>query len=105
MGQSNTFTFNIKLNDIGSGHHLQIYVEDIVSGNWDLAEDLSLNTTEARTVSIQDAQSYLDADGLINLRAYWVGFKTPGTIVDVYKIWRVDPFVVGTCDCQFLVWT
>jgi hypothetical protein len=58
-------------------------------------EDLSLNSTETKTVYIQNAQSYLDADGYISLRAYWVGFKTPGTIVEVYEIWRIDPFIVG----------
>jgi hypothetical protein len=95
VGPTNTFAFKILLNNIGSGHYLRIYVEDIISGNWDFVEDLSLNTTETRAVSIQDAQSYLDADGYISIRAYWVGFKTPGTFVETYEIWRIDPFIVG----------
>jgi len=95
VGPSNTFTFNILLNDIGSGHRLVIQVEDIISQNWEFVEDLSLDTAEVRTVSIQDAQSYLDADGYISLRAYWVAFNTAVTNVNVYEIWRIDPFVVG----------
>ena len=90
-----TITLNVLLNSIGSGHYLRLYVEDIKSGNLEFIEDLSLNTTEARAVSIQDAQNYLDEEGYINLRAYWVGFKTPGTAVEVYEIWRTDPFFVG----------
>jgi hypothetical protein len=92
---NNTFTFNVLMNSIGVGHYLRIYVEDIVSGNLKFLEDLSLNSTEARTVYIEDARSYLDAAGYISLRAYWVGFKTPGTVVEVYEIWRIDPIGVG----------
>ena len=62
---------------------------------WILIEDLSLITAEARAVSIQDAQNYVDEDGYINLRAYWIGLKPPGTKVDVYEIRRSDPFFVG----------
>ncbi len=94
-GQPGTFTFNILLNRIKPGNYLVIEVEDISSGNWEFVEDLSLNTTEVIDVSIQDTQSYLDADGYINFRAYWVGVKAPGTIVEVYEIWRNDPFDVG----------
>jgi hypothetical protein len=98
VGLSSTTTFDILLNNIGSGHYLVIEVEDIISQNWEFVEDLSLDTPEVRTVSIQDAQSYLDADGYISLRAYWVAFSNaypPGTKVNVYEIWRIDPFVVG----------
>jgi hypothetical protein len=95
VGQTNTFTFNILLNDIGSGQLLVIEVEDIISENWEFVEDLSLDTTEVRTVSIQDAQSYLDADGYISLRIYWVALKAGVTNVKVYEIWRIDPFFVG----------
>ena len=92
--QPNTIELNVLLNSIGSGY-LSLYVEDIKSGNLNNIEDLSLNTTAARTVSIQVAQNYVDGDGYINLRAYWLGLKTPGTAVEVYEIWRTDPFFVG----------
>ena len=98
VGQSNTFTFNILLNNIGSGHYLVIEVEDIISESWEFVEDLSLDMSETRTVSIPDAQRYLDSDGYISVRAYWFAFKKnypPGTQVNVYEIWRIDPFVVG----------
>ena len=98
LGQSNTFAFNVLLNNIGSVHFLVIEVEDIISGNWEFVEYLSLDTDEAKTVSIQDTQNYLDADGYISLRAYWAAI-TPnypsGTNVKVFEIWRIDPFIVG----------
>lgn len=98
FGQSNTFAFNVLLNNIGSVHFLVIEVEDIISGNWEFVEYLSLDTDDAKSVSIQDTQNYLDADGYINLRAYWAAI-TPnypsGTNVKVFEIWRIDPFIVG----------
>jgi hypothetical protein len=99
LGQSNTFAFNVLLNNIGSVHFLVIEVEDIISGNWESVEYLSLDTENARTVSIQDAQNYLDADGYISMRAYWDTIIRPydpsGTHVKIYEIWRIDPFEVG----------
>jgi hypothetical protein len=95
LGQSNTFVFNILLNNIGPGHYLVIEVEDIISGSWEFVEDLSLDMSETRTVFIQDAQSYLDEDGYISLRAYWVAFNARVTNAKVYEIWRIDPFIVG----------
>ena len=99
LGQSNTFAFNVLLNNIGPVHFLVIEVEDIISGNWEPVEYMSLNTDDARTVSIQDAQNYLDADGYISLRAYWdtiiKSYYPSGTDVKVFEIWRIDPFVVG----------
>jgi len=98
FGPSNTFYFNILLNNIGSGHFLVIEVEDVISGNWEYVENLSLDTDEARTVIKQDAQSYLDADGYISLRAYWSTFipnYPSGTDVKVFDIWRFAPFFVG----------
>jgi len=99
VGQSNTFAFNILLNDIGPGHYLVIEVEDIISESWEPVEDLSLDMSETRTVSIPDAQRYLDSDGYISVRAYWGTFrpgKYPiGTNVKVFEIWRIDPFFVG----------
>jgi hypothetical protein len=99
VGQSNTFAFNILLNDIGPGHYLVIEVEDIISESWEPVDDLRLDMSETRTVSIPDAQRYLDSDGYISVRAYWGTFrpgKYPiGTNVKVYEIWRIDPFVVG----------
>ena len=90
-----TITLNVLLNSIGPGNYLSLYVEDIKSGNLEFIEDLSLITTAARAVSIQDAQNYVDEDGYINLRAYWIGLKPPGAAVDVYEIRRSDPFFVG----------
>jgi hypothetical protein len=98
LGQLNTFSFNILLNRIGSGHYLVVEVENIISGGWEFVEDLSLDMTDARTVSVQNAQRYLDADGYINLRAYWFTFVPSypsGTNVKIFEIWSIDPFVVG----------
>lgn len=99
LGQSNTFAFSVLLNSIGSVHFLVIEVEDFISGNWEPVEYLSLDTDNARTVSIQDAQNYLDADGYISLRAYWDTIIRPydpsGTHVKVFEIWRIDPLEVG----------
>jgi hypothetical protein len=98
-GQYSTFTFKILLNNIGlSGHYLVIQVEDIISGNWEFVAELSLGAAATRTVSIQDIQSYLDADGYVSLRAYWFAFNTnypKKTQVNVYEIWPADPFFVG----------
>lgn len=88
-------TLNVLLNNLGSQHYIRFYVEDIKTGNFIFIEDVILNTSEARAISIQDAQNYLDAEGFINLRAYWIGIKTPGASVEVYEIWRTDPFFVG----------
>jgi hypothetical protein len=105
VGQSDAFAFKILLEDIElPGHYLVIQVEDIISGNWEFVSNLSLDTDDARTVSIQDAQSYLDTDGYISLRAYWFTFNTnypPKTQVNVYEIWRIDPFVVGPKTTSF----
>jgi hypothetical protein len=105
VGQSDAFAFKILLEDIElPGHYLVIQVEDIISGNWEFVSNLSLDTDDARTVSIQDAQSYLDTDGYISLRAYWFTFNTnypPETQVNVYEIWRIDPFIVGPKTTSF----
>jgi len=94
-GLSKDFAFNILLNDIGPSQYLVIEVENLISEDWLSVKDLNLNTNETRTVFIQDVQNYMDADGYINLRAYWIGFKTPMTTVEVFEILRIDPFVVG----------
>jgi hypothetical protein len=93
--QTDTFTFNILLNSIGPPNSLVIEAQEISSGNWKNVRYLSLDTTETRTVSVQNVQSYLDEDGYISLRIYWVGLKTPGTVVEVHEIWRNDPLLVG----------
>jgi hypothetical protein len=93
--QADTFTFNILLNSIGPPNSLVVEAEEMPSGNWKNVSYLSLDTTETRTVSVQNIQSYLDEDGYISLRTYWVGLKTPGTVVQIYEIWRNDPFLVG----------
>jgi hypothetical protein len=98
VGPSNTFAFKILLNNIGSSHFLVIEVEDMISGNWEPVDYWSLDTDDAKTVSIQDVQNYLDEGGYINIRAYWSAIMPnypTGTIVEVYEIWRVDPFFVG----------
>jgi hypothetical protein len=98
LGPSNTFAFNVLLNNIGSVHFLVIEVEDIISGNWEFVEYLSLDTDDAKTVSIQDTQNYLDADGYISFRAYWatvIPNYPSGTNVKIFEIWRIDPFIVG----------
>jgi len=93
--QTDTFTFNILLNSIGPPNSLVVEAEEMSSGNWKNVSYLSLDTTVTRTVSVQNIQSYLDEDGYITLRTYWVGLKTPGTVVQIYEIWRNDPFLVG----------
>jgi len=98
LGQSNTFAFNVLLNNIGSTHLLVVEVEDILSGNWNFVDYLSLDKDEVQTVSIQNVQNYLDADGYISLRAYWASIRPnypSNTNVKVFEIWRIDPFIVG----------
>ena len=99
VGPSNIFAFNISLNEIGDGHQLWIYAEKRESGSWDFVEALDLNTAKVSTVLVGDNElspldAYLDADGYINLRAEWIG-PTQGRILEIYEIWRIDPFVVG----------
>ena len=99
LGTSNTFTFNISLDKIGSGHQLWIYVEKRESGSWDFVEALPLDTANVSAVIVGDdelspLEAYLDADGYINLRAEWIG-PTKGKILKVYEFWRIDPFEVG----------
>lgn len=93
--QTDTFTFNILLNIIGPPNSLVVEAEEMSSGNWKNVSYLSLDTTETKTVSVQNIQSYLNEDGYISLRTYWVGLKTLGTVVQIYEIWRNDPFLVG----------
>ena len=98
-GTSYTFTFNISLDKIGSGHQLWIYVEKRESGSWDFVEALPLDTANVSAVIVGDdelspLEAYLDADGYINLRAEWIG-PTKGTILKIYEIRRSDPFFVG----------
>ena len=98
-GTSYTFTFNISIDKIGSGHQLWIYVEKRESGSWDFVEALPLDTANVSAVIVGDdelnpLEAYLDADGYINLRAEWIG-PTKGTILKIYEIWRTDPFFVG----------
>ena len=99
VGPSNTFAFNISLNQIGPGHFLYIYVEDVTSGSWDFVKALPLDTAKVSAVLVGDDElspldAYLDADGYLNLRAIWLG-PTSGLILEIYEIWRIDPFVVG----------
>jgi hypothetical protein len=99
VGPSNTFAFNILMNKIGSGHQLWIYVENRESGSWDFVEALPLDTDKARTVLVGDDEpslldKYLDDDGYLNLQAEWIG-PTQGPILEIYEIWRIDPFIVG----------
>jgi hypothetical protein len=107
VGATNTFAFNLLLNSIGPGHFLYIYVEDVTSGSWDFVEALPLNTLTARTVLVGDDESsplnaYLDADGYLNLRAIWLG-PTSRSALEIYEIWRIDPFVVGSKTTQYWV--
>jgi hypothetical protein len=99
VGPSNIFAFNISLNEIGSGHQLWIYVENKESGRWDFVEALPLDMAKVSAVLVGDDElnpldAYLDADGNITLRVEWIG-PTQGPILEIYEIWRIDPFVVG----------
>ena len=89
------FKFNVLLNYIGPINFLVIEAEDMSSGIWTPVSDLVLDTTEIRSVSVQNVQSYLDEDGYIRFRVYWIGIKPLVTVVELYEIWRTDPFFEG----------
>lgn len=97
-GTSDTFTFSISHNNIGADQLLAIDIEDPATqppNNWIDLESLRLNTTNARTITVSNAQDYLDADGYISLRARWVGFGDANRM-EIYEISRIDPFLVGS---------
>jgi hypothetical protein len=107
IGATDTFSFNILMNKIGASQSFAIYVEDLstaASGDWKLIETLPLDSDSTRTVTIPDAQSYLDANGYISLRGSWttVSTGTPASSLKIYEIWR--PFIIGpktTTDPQY----
>jgi hypothetical protein len=109
LGISDTFTFNILMNNIGASHSFAIYVEDFSTaapGDWKLIETLALDSDSTRTVTIPNAQNYLDANGYISLRGSWTTVSTvpPGSNLKIYEIWRVDPFFVGPGTADSAEW-
>jgi hypothetical protein len=109
LGVTDTFAFNILMNNLGASQSFALYVEDFsttASGDWKLVETLPLDSDSIRTVTIQDAQNYLDANGYISLRGSWTTVDTgmPASSLKIYEIWRADHFVIGpktTTDPQF----
>ena len=100
VGISETFTFNILMNNIGAAHSFAIYVEDLSTAaldDWKLVDTLTLDSDSVRTVTVSDAQDYLDANGYISLRGSWITVSTgtPASSLNIYEIWRTDPFFVG----------
>lgn len=100
MGAANTFAFNISHNNIGPTQSLAIEVEDLATAtppanNWIHLESFNLDSEKTRTLTVSNVQNYLDDDGYIRLRAFWVGFGAANQMT-IYEISRIDPFFVGT---------
>jgi hypothetical protein len=99
-GISDTFTFNLLLNDLGSQNFFTVEVEDLTTpdlDDWELITSLDLNDTSTRTITVSNVQDYTDEKGYISLRGSWttVDQGTPADSVKIYEIWRNDLFLVG----------
>ena len=60
-------------------------------------EDLTLDMTEASAVSIRDELTHYAIWMQMvtsTCEPEWIG-PTQGTILEIYEIWRIDPFFVG----------
>jgi hypothetical protein len=96
-GASNTFTFNITHNDIGSDQLLSIDIENPATTEpnpWTELKSYQLDTLNTREVTISNVQDYIDTEGYVSLRARWVGFGETNQL-EIYEISRVDPFFIG----------
>lgn len=93
VGPLNTFTFSMLLNSIANDQFLVIDLETS-PGNWTLLTTLTLNSTDTKTITVSSAHDYTDINGYISLRARWVGYGSEN--VEIYEIWRTDPFYIGT---------
>jgi hypothetical protein len=109
VGVTDSFSFNILMNNIGASQSFTIYVEDLstaASDDWKLVQSLTLDSNSTRTVTIPDAQNYLDANGCISLRGSWttVSTGTPTSSLNIYEIWREDAFFIGPKTTTDLQW-
>jgi hypothetical protein len=99
VGLTDSFSFSIMTNNLGSGRLVIQIQPPATSGtdDWILVRELDLNTAEVRTVKVNSVQDYVDADGYVSLRAYWVPASPPasGITADIYEISRIDPVTVG----------
>ena len=99
-GTADTFAFNILTDALGSQDFLSIEIEDLSTptpDDWKPIESLNLNSTAVRTITFSDVQDSIDASGYISLRVSWVtvNLNPPGSSLNIYDIWRNDPFWVG----------
>jgi hypothetical protein len=97
VGLADSFSFSIMTNNLGMFDQLVIQVQSPTTNDWNPVQALTLNTTDARTVTVSSVQNDVDADGYVSLRAYWVPLipHGSGTTADIYEITRIDPVTVG----------
>jgi hypothetical protein len=96
-GAVDTFAFNISHNRIGPVQFLVIEIEDpenLPAENWIHLGDFSLNSARTRKVTISNVQDFLDSDGYLSLRAFWVGYGSANQM-EIYEISRIDPILIG----------
>lgn len=54
---------------------------------WEEIDTVNLDTAPTKTLKIPNAQNYVDGNGVINLRARWVG-SASNNDCRIYEIWR-----------------